>query len=361
MIEIPNSTGKNRYPRGVTLIELVVIIGVAGIALMQASSALSEVKSKSRSLSCQEKMGQIARASLVYASQDANENAIPICIIDAASVSVRYAFYGYGGKGGAGYRTTTDANRSEWGGAGLMDSVHRPLNGVIYKKPFPSPSSQGGPFGHSYDWTEDNRRDLDLYHCPEDAGFPGMHHNGWKQSGLSSYDYYGTSYSANTMFIYDPLDPSNLFSNSIYSRPLSNAPDPDNTILYMENAARFAIFSYNPELNNNLGDCIPQYREEDGFAANGWHGQPWHFNTSFGDGHVANVNIRSYANRTDSVPDVPSCGLNNCRCHCIIVRGDGWQMDTLPAPLVRTSKFRSENGAIQTGSNDGSVTYNIVP
>ena len=80
--------------------------------------------------------------------------------------------------------------------------------------------------------------------------FPGMHHAGWKQSGMSSYDYYGTSYSANSMYIYDPINPTNLFTNSIYLRPLSNVPDPDRTLLHMENAARFAYSSYDPELPN---------------------------------------------------------------------------------------------------------------
>ena len=288
--------------KGLSLIELVVIIGVAGIALVQASSALSDVRSKSRSLSCQDKMGQIARASLVYASQDANEYVIPICIKDAISASARFAFYGYGGKGGAGYRTTTDANRSEWGGANLMGSMHRPLNGIIYKKQFPAPQSGSGRSGNA-DWTEDSRRGLDIYHCPEDSGFPGMHHYGWRQSGLSSYAYYGTSYSANLMFVIDPMDPSNAHSNSIYLRPLSNIPDPDQTILYMENAARFAIFSEDPELPNQaIGSCQSVYREEDGYVANGWHGQPWYFNTAFCDGHVANVKMRSYADHTDSVP-----------------------------------------------------------
>ena len=79
------------YDRGLSLIELVVVIGVAGIALLQVSYALSDVRSNNRSLSCQEKLGQIARASLVYASQDPNENAIPIGVRDATSTSTLYS------------------------------------------------------------------------------------------------------------------------------------------------------------------------------------------------------------------------------------------------------------------------------
>ncbi len=347
--------------KGLSLIELISLIGVASIALMQASSALSDVRSKSRSLSCQDKLGQIARASLVYASQDRHENAIPICIRDALSTYARFSYYGYGGKGGAIHFDTTSISR-DWDGRNLMGTMHRPLNGILYKKPFPTPapiSSGGGP--GTINWAEDNRRDLDIYHCPEDNGFPGMHHLMWKQYGLSSYDYYGTSYSANTIHIYDPFEPGNLFTNSIYLRALSNVPDPDRTILYMENAGRFAIFSDDPELPNQANDdCRPVYREEDGYIANGWHGQPWHFNTTFGDGHVANVRIRSYANQAGNIPNAPHCGQNNVRCSCIIIRGDGWQMDALPAPSVRTSKFHYGYERIET-DDDGSGKYTIVP
>ncbi len=162
----------------------------------------------------------------------------------------------------------------------------------------PTPTTSGGPFP-SIDWTPDSRRDLDIYHCPDDNGFPGMHFQGWRESGLSSYNYFGTSYAANPQYIYDPAAPNTLFTNSTYFRPLSTVPAPSETIAYLENSGRFATRSYDPELPNQVLDsCRDTLYEQDGYIAKGWHKQPWRFNVTFADGHAHNVRIRSYAEQS---------------------------------------------------------------
>ena len=345
-----NNPLKTRF-NGFSLVESIVVAGVIGILLIQAGSALSDISRDSRKFSCLEKLGKIGTASLVYASTDSNEYVIPIGPMDANSRSSMFANYGYGGKGGAGYRNSVDPNRSEWGGSTQMGAVHRPLNRILYKNPIPTPA----PVDGRPDWTQDSRQDLDIYHCPGDNGFPGMHHLGWRNSGLSSYNHFGTSYMASIKLIYDPLAPENMFSTSTYSRPLSTVPVPSETVTYLENSGRFAHSSYDPELPNQVlnSECRDFYFEEDGYVARGWHDQPWRFNVAFADGHAENVRIRSYAEQSGS-PLAPGCGRDNQRCVCVIIRGEGWRYDTLPASLIKTQKPGSSGGG-------SSTIYGVVP
>ncbi|MCH8966426.1 MAG: hypothetical protein IID43_01990 [Planctomycetes bacterium] len=52
----------------------------------------------------------------------------------------------------------------------------------------------------SSNWLADTTLDLDFYKCPSDTGYKGYHFTAWKDSGLSSYDHYGTSYTACTLW-----------------------------------------------------------------------------------------------------------------------------------------------------------------
>ena len=309
----------------------------------------------------------LAQAGLTYAADDPNENMIPIGEKDAGSSTARFAAYAFGGKGGRGYLGQTNYNNSEWGGNQRMNAAKRPLNGVIYKGGLPGAatvSGGGGWGGAQQDWSRDANLDLGLYHCPADKKFPGFHFAGWRDSKLSSYDYFGTSYAANTMFVYDPAAPAFLFTNAIYNRPLSRVPTPANTVAYWENSARFASKADDESMEDQVEeDCVDRKTEAQGYIARGWHGEPWHFNVAMGDGHASWVKIRGFA-RATGIPTLLDCGNENARCICVIIRGNGWQLDTLPAPFVKTAKTGSSSGGGRSDTSsgsDGASEYDIVP
>jgi hypothetical protein len=352
---VANSTGRRSATArsAFTLIELAAVGAAAAVLITQALLGAAALRGKSRAVSCQDKLGQIARASLVYGAADAFEQVIPVGVGDVDSQYTRFSFYAFGGKSGVG--VASDPAQSEFGTGNQMGPARRPLNAILFKTPFPDWYAQE-VVEH---YLDDARLDLDVYHCPDDRGFPGMHHRAWKDSGLSSYDFYGTSYAANAFWISDPLSPRYLMTNSMYWRPASFVPNPGNTIMYWENAARYALYSDNPEYGADQppGECRRYFGAP--YIAHGWHGQDWRFNAALGDGHVANIFVRSYR-RTQLSELSPQCGPGS-RCVCIVVRGDGWQRDTMPSPLIDSSHLSTSGGSPTSGDFDRGSAWDIVP
>ena len=356
---IPNSVGKRPAVarRAFTLIELAAVGATATILITHVLLGTAELRSRSRAASCQDRLGQIARASLVYGAADPFEQVIPVGVGDVDSQYTRFSFYAFGGKSGMG--GATYASDAEFGTGNQMGPARRPLNAVLFKTPFTDWYAQEAE-DH---YLDDARLDLNVYHCPEDQGFPGMHHRVWKDSHLSSYDFYGTSYAANALWIYDPLAPTFLKTNSMYSRPASFVPNPGNTIMYWENAARFAIYVPNREFGSEDAPCECRANCLGAVGstgvAHGWHGQDWRFNAAFGDGHVANIFVRSYRKTLLSEP-LPECSPGD-RCVCIAVRGDGWQLDTMPSPPLGSSHLAPPGGTPIGGDSGGSSAWDVVP
>jgi prepilin-type processing-associated H-X9-DG protein len=248
-----------------------------------------------------------------------------------------------------------------------MNAAKRPLNAILYKSGISAPQATIGGYSQSVDWSPDAELDLGLFRCPADKGFTGMHHAGWQAKGNSSYDHYGTSYAANPLFVGIPGAGQPLDSNSMYSRPQSRVPNPTNTVMYWENAARFAFFATNDITNGGeyiqttggASSCYWPYPEGD-FVARGHHGREWQFNVAFGDGHASFIRIKGSGFVDIGDHNMPqSC--QNGTCNCIIVRGLDWQLDTLPADLVDTTKVRQgqDTGAI-SGSSGASSDFDIV-
>jgi prepilin-type processing-associated H-X9-DG protein len=184
------------------------------------------------------------------------------------------------------------------------------------------------------DWGKDAKLDLPNYKCPSAKGFSGYHMVGWRNSKLSGYDYFGTSYSANPLFVGRQGD-ATCKSNAMYQRPLSRTPNPTNTVMYTESASRFAFFATNTEEYDQTG-C--QWPFNDGsFTAKGFHKKDFRFNVAFGDGHAAFIKIKGYGlvqiAQQNMPPDCPGG-----QCRCVLVRGLGWQLDTLPAEPVPVRK-----------------------
>ena len=84
----------------------------------------------------------------------------------------------------------------------------------------------------------------------------------------------------------------------------------------------------------------------------GWHGRDWTFNRAFVDAHAEQQRVYNegtedadgYATHYRNEIVYPSEPQLQQNYQCIIVRGDGWQKDTLPADLLPTGLWHSGGG-----------------
>jgi len=174
--------------------------------------------------------------------------------------------------------------------------------------------------------------------------------------GRSSFDHFGTSYAANDFSVRTWYE---IFSNSPYLRKLSGVPNPARTIAFEENIGRWAWAARNerPECVAVLGglgvDPGPNK------TIRSWHGKDWVYNFAFIDGgagsrqiyndgtedhngyatHYINEHLEAYSCNACDV-EVQDCPIESQGSYetdkCVIIRGDGWQLDTMPAPLICT-------------------------
>ena len=229
----------------------------------------------------------------------------------------------------------------------------------------------------------DTTLDLDLFKCPGDEGPPrAAHCPDWvENSERSSFDHFGNSYAANLLMVHSGNAP--LDSNSPYLRPTSRVPTPSRTLYYEENIGRWA-FAAKWEIDECrwIGEGIDPGPTK---TIDGWHGRGWTFNRAFVDSHAETQKIweetkqtlltpgevmssleDGYAThyrseRLGSYPD--DCFRNNPNsissndayehCRCVIIRGDGWQKDTLPAEYLPTGLIMNLSGR---PSYEGCVT-----
>ncbi len=326
---VRNHFRRNRTTAGFTLVELLVVVSIIAVLIAILLPSLKKARDSAKRVNCAATIRGIGLASLTYAAEDTQENTIPIARGDALQRTTRCSYYGYGGKGGRG---EGGSSKSIWGGRAFMGPSDRPLNRVIYKSGFAGPRIPGGPTsGRGANYDTETKADMAAFRCPADKGFAGMHQEAWRAERLSSYDHYGTSYSAVALFVYDTENPTALSSNSVYARPVSRVPNPANTLMYLENAGRYAYRATNPDYPHP-DKCQEPFDES--YVARGWHGQPWHFNAAYADGHAAWIKIRGF-----SIVGTGDSTNNDCwgkRCQCIMIRDTGWQMDTLPASVIKT-------------------------
>lgn len=349
--------------RGLSLIEVLVVCAAVALLLGQALPAAHRARGDAQQIECMSKIGQIARAGSVYAAQDPNEAAIPISKGDAVSTQTFVSSYGFGGKSGWTnlHPTAFNLGISLLSGRYFMDAANRPLNTVLYKR---IPKTELAVPFQATDWTRDARLDLDVYSCPADSGFPGMHHNGWKVTDYTSYNYYGTSYAANVLFV-NFSGTATLSSISPYGHSLSSIPNPQKTVTYLENAGRFALYAPNTDDYDQTGcywnsSSLYVAARTQGMVARGHHGDDWHFNVAAADGHAMYAYMKGHG-RMLPPPGLPPVCLpesGGAGCACIYVRGLEWQRDALPAAPVVTPKlaFTSGGGILP----DDGGTYSLV-
>ena len=298
-------------------------------------------------------MRNLATSSLVYSADDYHGMVIPVHHLQFEQDPGNPTFIGayeWGGKSGVG--------RTDWmsggGGENVLNSrygtragfgpVTRPLNHVLYKSGFKDSTK---PY-FSPQWAlADTMLALDLFKCPSDDGPPrGGHCPSWlANTEESSYDHFGTSFAANIFMVANSVG-GYMRSNSPYLRPLARVPNPGRTLLYEENIGRWAWAAREDWCDFLQGIDVGPTK-----TIRGWHGKNWTYNRAFVDSHAEYQKIyvegtedsQGYAHhyRSEVVfRDPVEQDVNRC----IIIRGPGWQKDTIPANDIPTNVWHSGAG-----------------
>ncbi len=339
--------------RAFTLIELLVVIAIIALLISILLPSLDRAREQSRRAVCLSALRNIAASSAVYEAGDTRGFGIPVHPDFLAAPTGRPIYVGayeWGGKSGVGRPCFmgggTDILNSRYGTMAGFGPATRPLNEILFKGGFVDYRAKADLVG----MRSDSTLELGQFRCPSDEGPPrGGHCSDWIASGDSSYDHFGTSFAANIFMIGSEEGGSFMASNSPYLRPVNRVPTPARTIYYEENVGRWAwALRRDPCSDRGIPGADPGI---DGYTNPGWHRRDWVFNRSFMDGHAeaqkvlvegtrdAAGNYEHY--RAERLTSYPWDQINGqpgtyATYRCVIVRGDGWQKDTMPADHVET-------------------------
>jgi prepilin-type N-terminal cleavage/methylation domain-containing protein len=370
MIEMTGTTMKWRSQVRVrgrtafTLIELLVVIAIIALLIAILLPSLEAARRQAKQVTCLSNIKNIASSSRVYEADDPNGWGIPVHPLqyhqcpdllpdEICNEPFFIGAYEWGGKSGIGNQNTgrvpgSGPLASKYGTRAGFGPATRPMNQILYPGGFTDALT--GRFDR-VQAERDTQLDLDLFKCPGDIGPPrGGHCEDWVLNfrETSSYDYFGNSYAANVFMVMargGRLSPefeiSEMGSNSPYMRPTSRVPTPARTLYFEENIGRWA-WSARREIDDCLwiGDGVDPGPTK---AIAGWHGKDWTYNRAFVDAHAETQKIYIEGTEDDEGYALHYRNENvfedqgqQTSSRCIIVRGAGWQKDTLPADLIRT-------------------------
>jgi len=297
--------------------------------------AAAQLRVSSKETTCLGNLMRIGYANAVYAGDNLSDPALPIHALQFAQCGPNYpglcnnpsfiGAYEWGGKSGVGMPGWVEypgVLGSKYGTAAGFGPSTRPLNAILYKAAFTDARADGRL--SRVQAQIDTELVLSTNRCPADTGYAGIHFPNFRDLGLSSYDHFGTSYTAN-MFMIANQGGGEMRSNSPYLHRFSEIRAPGRTLAYYENNGRFAWSAAPmPPDCSWIGPGISG-------TVRGWHGKDWTFNAAFMDGHVERIVRRGFQN--ELVMEDPEA---QAAFRCIIVRGQGWQKDTLPLISVAT-------------------------
>lgn len=343
---------RTNVSRGFTLIELLVVIAIIALLLSLLLPSLQSARDQAKRAVCLTSLKSIASTGKVYEADDPNGWAIPVhrkFYLQTPTNMTHIGAYEWGGKSGVGrdnFMGPSKPENSKYGTKAEFGPNERPYNHLLYANGI---TDNLRPAFNLNGALRDTKLELDLFKCPSDDGPPrGGHSSHWlSKTEQSSYDHFGTSYAANTFMTFNPwndddvhyLHPLPVYSNSPYLRPMTRVPNPVRTILFEENIGRWA-WAAKQDPCDDLQGINPGPTK----AIRGWHGEDWKYQRAFCDGHAAYQRViegpadaQGYYNhyRIEWFDDSPE-GRPWSELKCIIVRGEGWQKDTLPAPRVET-------------------------
>lgn len=324
-------TLKHKRP-GRSIVEVSAALLAAAALIFCAASTTAAVRRTSKDARCWLNLSQTGLASSVYTAQDPGDMALPVHRLQFQQDENEPTFIGayeWGGKSGIGWDAwlgPSNPLNSKYGTKAGFGPNTRPLNAILYRESF---ADHLTPVFNPPGALADTQLDLDVQHCPADTGYSGVHFPTFRDSKLSSFDHFGTSYTAN-VFSFGTGGGGPVSFSSPYLRPLSDVQNPAKTLLYYENNGRYA-WSAGP----TPPDCDFIGKKPLG-PVRGWHGKYWTFNAVFTDGHVDSIYMRAF--RSAYLPYSPDPMTSpeeaTQQYRCVTIRGDRWQLDTLPSVPV---------------------------